>query len=201
MRGEQQHRRAQLHLRRAGIDARHELQHVVVRARGRDRLQDFAVDHRLAPGALDVDHRRLAADRHRFLEGADPQIGIDRRGERSGQLDAVALDRVEAGQTEGDGIGARREADDPILARAIGYRRADFFSEDRAGHLDGDSGQDAARGVLDHPGNRRLSLLCTGDRWNHQSESDQNRQGRVSTHTINLRFGDTSRRETAHPAS
>ena len=75
MRGEEQHRRPKLHLSVAGDDAGDELKHVVVRARGRDLLQDVAVDHLLTSGALDVDDRRLAKSPSRFP-------GVSRRGGR-----------------------------------------------------------------------------------------------------------------------
>ena len=45
--------------------------------------------------ALDVDDRRFAGDRDRFLERADPQVGVHRGDERARQLDAFALDGAE----------------------------------------------------------------------------------------------------------
>ena len=94
---EQEHRRAQLDLRGSGIDAGHELQDVVVRARGGNRLEQVAVDDRLAACALHVDNGRLAAHRDRFFQRADAQLDVDRRGQRPGQLDRFTFDCVETG--------------------------------------------------------------------------------------------------------
>ena len=46
----------------------------------------------------------------RLFDGADLQFGVDRRREVGGQFDAVALDDAEAGQREGDGVGAGTQA-------------------------------------------------------------------------------------------
>ena len=40
---------------------------------------------------------RLAGDRDRLLDAADLQVGVDRRVERTRQLDAVALEGAEPG--------------------------------------------------------------------------------------------------------
>ena len=45
------------------------------------RREDFPVDRGLHLRALHVDDRRFAGDRDGFLEGADSQIGVDRRDE------------------------------------------------------------------------------------------------------------------------
>lgn len=42
---------------------------------------------------LHVDDRRFARDGDGLLERADPQVGVHGRGERTGQLDALTLDR------------------------------------------------------------------------------------------------------------
>ena len=77
VRREEQHAGAQLGLAVASHHAGRELQHVVVRARRRQRLEDVAVDHLLAPRAAGVDDRRLTGDRHRLLERADAKLGVD----------------------------------------------------------------------------------------------------------------------------
>jgi hypothetical protein len=51
----------------------------------------------LGARAGDVHDGRFAADCDRFLHAADAQVGVHRCNEATGQLDAVALDRVEAG--------------------------------------------------------------------------------------------------------
>ena len=65
---------------------------VVVGPRGGNGRQDFAAHRLLDPQALDVDGRRCAADRDRFLQAAHFQLGIDGRHERPRQLDAIAFD-------------------------------------------------------------------------------------------------------------
>ena len=73
------------------------------------------VHHALTRGALHVHDRRFASDRDRFLEGADAHLGVDGRRERAGQIDAIPLDGVEAGQRERDGVGAGPQLGDPVL--------------------------------------------------------------------------------------
>ena len=92
------------------------------------RRDHVAADRRLPPDALHVDDRRLAGDGDRFRERADPQIRVDRGGERAGQLDALALDGAEAGQREGDGVGAGPQIDDAVLAGAVGDGATRTFS-------------------------------------------------------------------------
>src|SRR5262249_18505519 len=89
-------------------------------ARGRDRREDVLAERLLLLPALNVDDRRLARHRDRFLERADLHFGIDRRDERSGQLDAFPLDRAEAGQREGDAVRPGQQVDDAVLTSAVG---------------------------------------------------------------------------------
>jgi hypothetical protein len=63
---------------------------------GGSRQEDLSIHDALSRRALDVDDRRLSADGDGFGDRADPQVGIDRRDECSGELDAFALDRGEA---------------------------------------------------------------------------------------------------------
>ena len=91
-----------------------------------------------------------------FCERADFQIGVDRRDERAGQLDAFALHRAETGQRERDGIGAGPQIDDSILAGVVADDGANFFDERGAGGFHRDAGHHGARRVLDDPGDGPL---------------------------------------------
>ena len=63
---------------------------------------DLPVHHALARRALHVHDRRFTGDGDRLFERTDPHVGVHRRDERAGQLDAFALDGVEARQRERD---------------------------------------------------------------------------------------------------
>src|SRR5207253_2197011 len=97
---------------------------------------------RLAPHALNVDDRRLAGDRNGFRYTADFQLGVDRCGERAGQLDALALDGAEPRQHERDGVLAGSEIDDAVLAGAVSDGGADTLDERRARRFHGHAWED-----------------------------------------------------------
>ena len=78
---------------RRGGDAGDELSDRERILAGRDRVEPLAAHHRLRYRSAHVDERRLARHRHRLLQRADRHLGVDRRGERGGQADLVALHR------------------------------------------------------------------------------------------------------------
>jgi hypothetical protein len=82
-----------------------------------------------APGH--VHDPRLAQDRDGFVDVADLEQNVHRRGEIALQDDAGAADRLEAGDREGDVIGARAEIDDALLAGAVGDGAAHALDLDR----------------------------------------------------------------------
>ena len=102
---------------------------------------------------------------------ADLQVRVDRRGERSGQLDALALDGAEAGQRERDRIGAGPQVDDAVLAAAVGDGGADLFNQHVARGLDGDAGQHGAGRVLDDAGDGGLANAVAGRITRHARTS------------------------------
>ncbi len=66
---------------------------------GRGNLGDrLAADDGLISRAGHVDDRRFAADGNGFCNATDLQIGIDRRDEASGELDAFASDSGKSGK-------------------------------------------------------------------------------------------------------
>ena len=73
-----------------GEDAWHHRHHRSVVALTGDRSDDVVVDRRLAPGALHVDDGGGAGDGDGLLQPAHAHVGVHRRGERPGQLDAFA---------------------------------------------------------------------------------------------------------------
>ena len=161
------------HVVGVGDDARHHDDHRVVAAHRRDRLEDVVAQHRLAPGALHVDDRALAGDGDRLLERADAHLGVDRRGERSGQLDAFAPEGAEPGQREVDGVGSGPEILDAVLAGAVADRGADFLDEGRTARFNGDARENRARRVSDGAGD---DGLCDGG-GGKQRETDPDCQG------------------------
>ena len=104
------------------VDAGHEARAALHRARRRQHLEDFLVHDELILRALQVDDRRGARDGDRLFERADLEVGVHRRGEVALQHDAFAANGSEAGQREGDGVGARPQADDREAPRAVGDR-------------------------------------------------------------------------------
>ena len=78
----------------------HELAEALDAAAGRDQVDRFAVEHRGLRRRGHVDDRRGAGDGDGFLERADAEFGVERRGEFRRQLEAVAPERLEAGQRE-----------------------------------------------------------------------------------------------------
>jgi hypothetical protein len=77
------------------------------RASGGQLVDQVAVDDALLVGALHIDNRRLAADRNSFLQRANTKLRVDRRGERSGQLNAFPFHRAEPAERERDRVRSR----------------------------------------------------------------------------------------------
>ena len=111
---------------------------------GRQRLEQIGGDHGLLASALRVDERRRAGHGDRLLEGADFHVGIHRRREPSGQLDAFPLQDAETAQREGDDIGARPQIDDVVPALVVGHDTADLFDQGRTGGFHRDARQHRA---------------------------------------------------------
>ena len=74
------------------------------------------------------------------------------------------IDRREAGQREGDRVGARPQIDDAILAGFVGDGRARLLDQGRAAGLDGDARQHAAGRVFDDAGDGALAALLRQER-------------------------------------
>ena len=82
-----------------------------------------------------------------------------------------ALHGAETRQRERQGVGTGGEVDQPVLARAVGHDGSDFFSESGTRRFNGDAGQNAARRVSDHAGQRALRER---QRW-HQGQARRSR--------------------------
>ena len=147
----------------------------VARARGRDRRQHLGRQGLLPLRALHVDHRRLAGDRDRLFHRADLQIGADRGDDPALELQPFLLDGAEAGQRERDAIQPGPQADDPVLAGAVGHDRSHLLNQFRAGGFDRHPRQDPARRVLHDAGDRRRGLLGRRHR-REQGECGDGRQ-------------------------
>ena len=134
-------------------DAGDEDAQVLEAAAGRQRVDEIVREGLPLRDALRVDERALGRDGDGLLDGADAQIRVDRGREVGREHDAVALERVEARERERDGIGARREIDDLVVALAVARRRAHLLDQRGARGFHGDAGQHAAARVLDLAGN------------------------------------------------
>jgi hypothetical protein len=124
---------------------------------------------RLGAGALDVDDRRFARHGDGFLERADGELCVQRRGEFSRQVQSLALQRAEPGQREVDGVDARPQIDHFVDALCIRHRRAHALDERRTRGFNGDSRQHAARGIAYHTGNAALRPRGS---WNQKTRRD-----------------------------
>ncbi len=152
------------------------------RREGRKRFERLVrgnrVEHltrNLVPGrgVLHVHDRALSRHRHCFLEGADSEVGVHRRGEGSRQLHAVTLEGAEAGQREGHAVHAGDQSHDPVLSLFVGHDAAHFLDERRARRLDGHAGQHAARRIShnpDKPGG--AALRARADRHRQRKRGD-----------------------------
>src|SRR5207249_3329722 len=113
-----------------------------VTASGGNHIHDILRHDALAKRVLHVDDGRLAGYGDGFFDGADTQLGVQRRRERSGQLDPFTLRRAEARQRESDDISARPEIDDSILTGGIRDDGTDFLDQDGTRGFDRDARQD-----------------------------------------------------------
>ena len=140
----------------AGADRRHRVGHQHETAAGRNRLEQLLADHLAARAGLHVDDRALPGDRDVLGDRADAHLDVDRRGEVGFEQNPLAHDRVETRQREGDGVGARPQVDDPVLARLVGRGRFHLLDQRGAAGFDRHAGQHRAGRVLDDAGDRAL---------------------------------------------
>ena len=123
----------------------------------------IARHRRLPPDALHVDNGGFTGDGDRFLDGADLEFRVHRRGEGSGQLDGLAFERREAGERERQRVGARSQVNDSVLSGSVGGRGADLLDQPRARSFDRHAWQYGTGGIFDVARDRRLRV---GQRWN-----------------------------------
>ena len=106
---------AVVHVARA--DPRGEIERVAEETPRRDRRRAkqlaFDVDHARRPVRLD--HRRLAGDGDGLGERADLQIDIDRERQPGAHDEPFAPDRRKPLQLGRQGIGARRQIEQPVV--------------------------------------------------------------------------------------
>ena len=119
-RAEERHRRRRVQAVGVNGHARRRVEQVAHGPRARNGRDDLLVEHGLAAHRLDVNDGRLAGDGDCFLDGADAHVNRDREDRRPGQDEAVALDVAEAWQRERQAVGAWRQLDDAVNARAVG---------------------------------------------------------------------------------
>ena len=131
---------------------------------GGQRIDDVTGHHHLTLDVLDVNDWRITGDGHRFLEAADAKVGVDRCREAGGQLDPFTLGIAESGQREGDGVEARRQGDDLVLAGTIGGDGSNLLDQRGTCGLDRHAGQHGAGRILDDAGNGGRTLCAGGNR-------------------------------------
>ena len=130
--------------------------------RVRDRVQHVARQYVRPHVALHVDDRRFAGDRHRFFDGADTHVGVDRRGEVRGELHPFLLHRRKTGKAEREDVHAGAEVLDFVSAVRVGCRGPDLLDQRRAGGFDRHSGQDGAGRVSHNARKRALGARQAG---------------------------------------
>ncbi len=119
-----------------GEDAWHHRHHRSVVALTGDGSDDVVINRRLAPGALHVDDGGGAGDGDSLLQPAHAHVGVHRRSEGPGQLDALTPERAETRECEGDAVGSRAQIFDAVLAGAVGDGGTDLFYECGTGRFD-----------------------------------------------------------------
>jgi len=154
--------------------------HRLERPCGWQRFAHLFVQHALLHDVVHVDRRAGAGDGERLLYAADVQLGIDRRHERSGKLDAIPLDGLKAWQRERDRIHAWAQVDDPELTLPVGDRGPHLLDESGTRGFDRHPGQHGARGVTDHARNTRDlgAGPCGNSRDDQPREHAQPSQGK-----------------------
>ena len=158
-----------------GLNRRNGRDVVAIASRRRKRAHDVSVDDRLLARGLDVHHRRLAGHRDRFLECPHSHLGANRHDATARQLEAFAHDGGEAGQREGDLVGAGWQIRNAILPRFVGDAGADFGDERRARRLDRDTREHGTRCVAHGSGEalRGRQAGPRADDSHHHQQSDQ----------------------------
>ena len=161
----------------AGYDHRRDEQHDPrIAARGRHRLQQVEIERPLLFRRLHVHDRALARNGDGFLEPADLELGVQRRDEIGRQDEPFALHGSESGERERDGVGARPQVDDAVLAGAVGDRRPGFLDQRRAGRFDGDAGKHRAGDILHVARKRRLGVRRSGQQQNDSRKNPRSRE-------------------------
>ena len=155
---------------RVGNHAGHEHDHGAVAPDIGDVPDDLVAQGRLALRALHVDDRGFAADRDRFGERANLELGVDRRDERPGQLDTFAFVGTEPLQREGHRVGSGPEVFNPVLARPVSDHVANLLDQRRAGGFHAHAGQNGTGRILHRSGDRRL---CQSGGWKENEPGQQ----------------------------
>ena len=148
------------HVQAGRLDARHGRQHVAVAARDRNRLdrpRSGCVIWRLVlvwmsttgVSPVTVTVSAMVPTRMSALIVVTPAPVT---------FDALALDGREAGQRERDGVSARRQFGNPVLAGPIGDGASHLLNQRRTAGFDRHAGQHGAGRVLDDARERRLSV-------------------------------------------
>jgi hypothetical protein len=159
-----------------------ERRQVLIGLARRNRVDYLVAQHALLRRVLHVHDRRLTGDGDRLLERADSQVGVDRRRKRSSQLDAFAVHRGESNQRKGDGVGARPEVLDPVLAGAIGHARTDLLDQRGTRRFDGHAGQHRARGIAHDARYGCLRIRQGGQTRNERGEEHSAHENPRSAH-------------------
>ena len=122
----------------------------------------------------------------RLFERADAHLDVDGCGQRPGEDDPLAPDGVEPLEREGERVGARRQADDPVSSGAVADRGAALLDQDRAGGFDGDARQHGAGWIPDHAGDRGLNGPLAADvaRDGHRRGQHHQKEQQTVMHTL-----------------
>jgi hypothetical protein len=87
-------------------------------------FEGLTVYRRLPVRGRHVHDRALARHDDRFGHASDSHFRVHVSGERTRQIEAVALDHTEPRQRERDRVGAGLQIEDAVLAGLVGHRGA-----------------------------------------------------------------------------
>ena len=158
-----------------GLNRRNGRDVVAIASRRRKRADDVSVDDGLLACGLDVHHRRLAGHGDGLLECPHSHVRANRHDATARQLNTFAHDSGEAGQREGDLVGAGWQIGNAILPRFVGDAGADFGDERRARRFNRHTREHGTRGVA-HGSGEALRARQAGSRAEdsyHHQQSDQ----------------------------
>ena len=171
-----------------GVHAGRDFQEVAPVATGLNRhvTLELAGDVQHVARLAHFEHRRIARDRHGFLQRADLHGDVDLKRGAGAEKDLLALVAGEAGELGGDRVCARREVNQPVIPFRVGDSSG-RLNQRCAGRRDRYARHGTALLVFDVAAQAPLPGLCR--RVDGDEKQDHTCQSDRSAHHHDLRKG------------